>query len=77
MIPHKNLCPPERHVQTKLQLRLKLNHAQRDMLVRDAKGDSLDAVLCLMQAAWAQERGAPSYGLPPNVDPLEGWIITA
>ena len=66
--------------QTRLQLRLKLTHAQRDALADDAKGDSLDAVLCLMQAAWAQARheaGAPDYGLPAGVDPLEGWIITA
>lgn len=65
---------------TRLQLRLKLTHAQRDALTDDAKGDSLDAVLCLMQAAWAQaqhEDGAPDYGLPAGIDPLEGWIITA
>ena len=38
-------------------------------------GDSLDAVLCLMQAAWASER--PGYGLPADIDPLEGWIVSA
>jgi hypothetical protein len=31
----------------------------------------------LMQAAWAQVQGAPRYGLPESMDPLEGWIITA
>ncbi len=57
-----------------------MTHAQRDSLVDDAKGDSLDAVLCLMQAAWAQvqhEQGARLYGLPENMDSLEGWIVTA
>jgi hypothetical protein len=39
-----------------LGLRLKLTHAQRDTLAGDASGDSLDAVLCLMQAAWAQQQ---------------------
>ena len=37
-------------------------------------------LLVMMQAAWAQtchEHGAPLYGLPPAMDPLEGWIITA
>ena len=66
--------------QTRLDLRLKLTHAQRDALIDDASGDSLDAVLCMMQAAWAQEqhqKGANNYGLPKKVDPLEGWIITA
>jgi hypothetical protein len=60
-------------------LRLKLTHGQRDTLADDASGDSLDAVLCLLQAAWAQVQhtaGHPQYGLPP-FDPLEGWILTA
>lgn len=60
-------------------LRLKLTHAQRDQLADDASGDSLDAVLCLLQAAWAQvqhEAGHPCWGLP-TFDPLEGWIVSA
>ena len=59
-------------------LRLKLSHAQRDALADDASGDRLDAVLCLLQAAWAltQHRvGHARYGLP-DFDPLEGWIVT-
>ena len=77
LIARKDLITALELGQTRLNLRLKLTHSQRDMLVGDAKGDSLDAVLCLMQAAWAQGQGAPRYGLPENVDPLEGWIITA
>ncbi len=38
---------------------------------------ALDAVLCLLQAAWAQRQGPPRYGLPEELDPLEGWIVTA
>ncbi len=60
-------------------LRLKLTHAQRDNLADDPSGDSLDAVLCLLQAAWAQTQhsaGHPCYGLPA-FDPLEGWILTS
>ena len=59
--------------------RLKLSHTQRDDLAADASGDRLDAVLCLLQAAWAHNRhqlGDPDYGLPP-CDPLEGWIVGA
>ena len=63
--------------QTRLGLRLKLSNAQRDTLAADASGDSLDAVLCLVQAAWAQQQGAPRYGLPEDLDPLEGWILSA
>ncbi len=65
---------------TRLGLRLKLTHAQRDSLAADASGDSLDAVLCLIQAAWAARchaEGDALYGLPPGLDPLEGWIVTA
>ncbi|WP_231402376.1 DUF429 domain-containing protein [Caenimonas aquaedulcis] len=62
---------------TRLGVRLKLTHSQRDTLVDDASGDSLDAVLCLLQAAWAQRQGAPRYGLPAAFDPLEGWIVSA
>ena len=60
---------------TRLGLRLKLTHAQRDDLIADASGDRLDAVLCLVQAAWASIR--PDHGLPTNIDPLEGWIVSA
>jgi len=60
---------------TRLGLRLKLTHAQREDLIKDASGDRLDAVLCLMQAAWASER--PGHGLPDTIDPLEGWIVSA
>ena len=60
---------------TRLGLRLKLTHGQRDDLIADASGDRLDAVLCLVQAAWASTR--PNHGLPASIDPLEGWIVTA
>lgn len=55
--------------------RLKLSHAQRDALVADAGGDRLDAVLCLVQAAWAEAQ--PGLGRPAVVDPVEGWIVGA
>ncbi|WPB55939.1 DUF429 domain-containing protein [Xylophilus sp. GOD-11R] len=61
-------------------LRLKLRMAQHDALVADASGDALDATLCLLQAAWAARRhaeGAARYGLPAEVDLLEGWIVGA
>ena len=60
---------------TRLALRLKLTHAQRDDLIADASGDRLDAALCLVQAAWASTRR--NHGLPAAIDPLEGWIVTA
>ncbi|MBK8073339.1 MAG: DUF429 domain-containing protein [Ramlibacter sp.] len=77
LIARKDLITALEHGQTRLALHLKLTHAQRDALAADASGDSLDAVLCLMQAAWAQREGAPGYGLPASFDALEGWIVTA
>ena len=60
---------------TRLRLRLRSSAAQRDALLDDASGDALDAVLCLVQAAWSTTQ--PDHGLPPRVDPLEGWIVSA
>jgi len=77
LIARKDLITALENGQTRLGLRLKVSHAQRDSLADDASGDSLDAALCLMQAAWAQRQGAPRYGLPLEMDPLEGWIVTA
>ncbi len=60
---------------SRLNLHLQLSPSQREVLAADASGDALDAVLCLLQAAWAA--GAPNYGQPADLDPLEGWICTA
>lgn len=75
LIARKDLVDALEQGRTRLGLRLKLSHAMRDALVADASGDRLDAVLCLVQAAWAEAR--PEGGLPADVDPVEGWIATA
>ncbi len=75
LIARKDMLDALDQGRTRLGLRLKLTHAQRDDLIADASGDRLDAVLCLVQAAWASQR--PDYGLPREVDPLEGWIVSA
>ncbi len=59
----------------RLALRLLLNDTQRAALIDDASADRLDAVLCLMQAAWSAAQ--PNFGLPARADPIEGWIATA
>jgi hypothetical protein len=83
---YKNSTEPDRFIarkdivdaleqgRTRLGLRLKLTHAQREALVDDASGDRLDAALCLLQAGWAATR--PDGGLPATVDAVEGWIAT-
>ena len=42
--------------------------------VTDAEGDSLDALLCSVQAAWAWRHGAPNFRLPAPISCTEGWI---
>jgi len=75
LIARKDLIDALEQGRSRLGLRLKLSHAQRDELADDGSGDKLDAVLCLMQAAWACTQ--PDYGRPPDSDPLEGWIVSA
>jgi len=75
LIARKDLVDALEQGRTRLGLRLRLTHAQRDHLVDDASGDRLDAVLCMLQAAWAA--GRPGHGVPAGADPLEGWITSA
>jgi hypothetical protein len=75
LIARKDIVDALEQGRTRLGLRLKLTHAQRESLVDDASGDRLDAVLCLVQAAWAASQ--PGYGMPSDLDPVEGWIVTA
>lgn len=75
LIARKDLVDALEQGRSRLGLRLKLSHAQRDALVDDASGDRLDAVLCMMQAGWAAAQ--PGFGRPDDADPLEGWIVTA
>jgi hypothetical protein len=75
LIARKDLVEALEQGRTRLGLRLKMSHAQRDELVDDASGDKLDAVLCLMLAAWADQRA--DFGQPAGMDALEGWILCA
>lgn len=75
LIARKDVIEALEQGRTRLGLRLKLTHAQRDELADDGSGDKLDAVLCLMQAAWADSRA--DYGQPADMDTLEGWIVGA
>ncbi len=75
LIARKDLVEALEQGRSRLGLRLRLSHAQRDALVADARGDRLDAVLALLQAAWAAQQ--PGFGWPAGVDALEGWIVSA
>ncbi len=75
LLARKEMVEAMEQGRTPLGLRLKLTPAQAGELVADAGGDRLDAVLALMQAAWAA--GQPRCGLPAQVDAVEGWIAGA
>ncbi len=75
LIARKDLIDALEQGRSRLGIRLRLSHAQRDALVADASGDRLDAVLCMLQAAWASTQ--TGHGLPAQMDPLEGWIVSA
>jgi hypothetical protein len=47
----------------------------RDEFVQDPSADALDSLLCAVQAAWAYEKRDEGYGVPPECDPDEGWIL--
>ncbi len=51
-----------------------ITDARADELVDAPKADVLDALLCAVQAAWAWMRRDAGFGMPPDTDPLEGWI---
>jgi Protein of unknown function (DUF429) len=75
LIARKDLLEALEQGKSRLGIRVAMSHAQRDALAADASGDRLDALLCLVQAAWASTRDG--FGLPPDIDPLEGWIVSA
>ena len=61
-------------------LQLILPSAVKNRCIDDGSGDSLDAVLCAVQAAIACLRSATGthrdYAIPTDADALEGWIVT-
>ena len=75
LLARKDIVEALEQGRTPLGLRLKLSPAQAGELVADASGDRLDAVLCLMQAAWASTQ--PRLGQPEQLDAVEGWITSA
>ena len=48
-----------------------------DAMVAESSADSLDALICAVQAGWGWQRRDRRYGLPEAIDPLEGWIVGA
>ncbi|MFM7245731.1 MAG: DUF429 domain-containing protein [Planctomycetaceae bacterium] len=55
-------------------VRLEATDALARRMLADGAGDLLDAAICGLQAAHASL--LPRYGLPDDLDPLEGWIAS-
>ncbi len=66
------------HLKTEFGFSVNITDSIRTEMQNDCKGDSLDAVLCSLQAAWAWQQGKPNYGIPTGNKSLthsEGWIV--
>jgi hypothetical protein len=59
-----------------LGIQLRVGRLQ-SKLIEDGSGDYLDAVICALQAHWGWLRADSNFGLPADLDPLEGWIVSA
>ena len=57
-----------------LDVRLEVTDALARRMIADGAGDLLDAAICGLQAAHASR--LPAFGLPRDLDPLEGWIAS-
>jgi hypothetical protein len=54
---------------------VEMEGAWREEFAADPSADALDSLLCAVQAAWAYAKRDESYGVPPECDPDEGWIL--
>lgn len=61
----------------RLGVAVEMDDRQADAMVAEPSADALDAALCLSAAGWAWRRRSRRFGLPADVDPLEGWIVGA
>jgi hypothetical protein len=60
-----------------LSIKLKLAGQVERLALNDGSGDTLDALICAVQAAWGWARRRSNFGLPGDREPGEGWIVTS
>ena len=75
----EHLCSANESTKLIGELTLDMSETLCQQCIDDGSGDTLDAVLCTVQAAVARrefEAGDDCYGIPASADPLEGWIAT-
>jgi Protein of unknown function (DUF429) len=54
---------------------LEMDDHWKEEFVGDPSADALDSLLCAVQATWAYLRRDDDFGVPPECDPDEGWIV--
>lgn len=55
-------------------VRVEMCAGDKDTCINDPSGDTLDSVLCAIQAAWSYSLRDCGYGIPEKTNALEGWI---
>jgi hypothetical protein len=56
---------------------LKSSRVHTAHMIDDASGDTLDAYLCMVQAAYGAQRRESNFGFPQSTPANEGWILMA
>ncbi len=54
---------------------VEMDGAWREELAQDPMADTLDSLLCAVQAAWAYTKRDEGWGVPAECDRDEGWIL--
>ncbi len=54
---------------------VEMDGAWREEHARDPMADTLDSLLCAVQAAWAYTKRDEGWGVPAECDRDEGWIL--
>ena len=73
----EHLCSANESANLIGDLQLDVSETLRQQCIDDGSGDTLDAVLCAVQAAVARrhlDAGDNWYGIPSGADTLAGWI---
>ncbi len=52
-----------------------MDDSWRERFVQEPAADTLDSLLCAVQAAWAYTRRDDGWGVPEECDRNEGWIV--
>ena len=52
-----------------------MDRGWRERFIEEPGADALDSLLCAVQAAWSYTRRDGGWGVPPECDRNEGWIV--